>query len=434
LSETKNRLACNTPVSKTVVKGSEVGLVMLPGCASVRRGLATSLQRRKLSSIRYSEAKSAISSLPELSAAKETPDASAAYGHLKRALDVVSNAGDRKLVIVAQGHLAAHCYKVGQAGVERMHRVAAIDALLLEEAESADKKDDGDDTPALLSAAYNGLALSCLRVGDAENLLAAGAAADLAERHATTAQMRLGGSLHAALARTRGSQGQRIMLSAIAGVGGDIRAVDGGVSIDTPVFATLFSGMFAESDNGGPGDEAAMQKMRDGVERWAGRADDFDMVESRCAAAREFVSRRGPDASPESKMRLDEAESFLTDALKQSERLGNKLDMSEPLLGLADLYAAKGRSVEAEGLYRSVEERFGGLVEKKTFTVLPAEVFCRSMDSFSAFLESVGRGREADTKRERAAKVRALYPEILGRTPHVPLWFVDSCIGFYRVP
>jgi hypothetical protein len=114
--------------------------------------------------------------------------------------------------------------------------------------------------------------------------------------------------------------------------------------------------------------------------------------------------------------------------------MGNNLDMSEPLLGLARLYAAKGRDVEAEGLFRSVEERFSGLAEKRAFTVLPAEVFCRSMDSFSAFLENIGRRREADIKRDRTAEVRALYPEILGHTPHAPLWFVDSCIRRYCVP
>jgi hypothetical protein len=238
----------------------------------VRQIIAASMRYRGLTSSGYTAAHAALNSLPDLAAAHETPDASAAYDHLKRALDIVSNAGDRKLVVVAHGHLATHCYKVGQAGVERMHRVAAIDALLAEAADCADKAEELDDTNTAICAAYNGLSLSCLRVGDAEHLLAAGAAADMAERRATTAQMRLGASLHAALARPRGSEGQRIMLSAIAGVGGEVVDSTNGSEVDVPAFANLFIGMFSESD-GGASDEAALQKMRDVVSRWSGRQD-----------------------------------------------------------------------------------------------------------------------------------------------------------------
>jgi hypothetical protein len=381
--------------------------------------------RRGLASARYAAAEAALGSLPELQAARETPDASAAYGHLKRALDVVSNVGDRKLVVVAHGHLARLCYSVGRPDVERSHRVAAIDALLQED---ADARDDGEPA-ALLAAAYNGLALSCLRVSGAESALAAGAAAASAEAYARSAPMRLAASLHAGLARPAGSDAQRLLLSAVARL--DVAAEPG--EVDVAGWADFFLAVNGVSDGGGPGDERALARMRGLLARWDER-DDFDLVEAQCAAARELV-RRGPDGAGANATGLDEAEGLLTVALKSAERLGNKLDMSEPVLGLAQLYAAKRLKVEAEGMFRSVEDRFAGLKERHAFTVLTAEVYCRALEQFAHFLGGVGRDAEAASKRKDANEVRAQFPAILGTSaPPVPLWFVDSCIEHYAVP
>lgn len=394
---------------------------------AIRRGAGPSRSgRRGLASARYAAAEAALGSLPELQAAKETPDASLAYGHLKRALDVVANVGDGKLVVVAHGHLARLCYGVGRADIERAHRVAAIDALLQEEANASD---DDPEPKALLAAAYNGLALSCLRVPGAESALAADAAASSAEGFARSAPMRLAASLHTALARPPGSDGQRLLLSAVARL--DDAAEPG--AADVSGFAQLFLALHAPSDGGGPDDERALARMRRLLERWDDRGD-FDLVEAQCAAARELI-RRGPAGAGANAANLDAAEALLTRALNDAERLGNKLDMSEPVLGLAQLYHAKHMKLESEGMYRSVEDRFAGLKQRNAFTVLTAEVYCRALEEFATVLEGAGRVAEAQAKRKDADEVRSQFPAILGgQPPPVPLWFVDSCIEHYAVP
>jgi hypothetical protein len=385
---------------------------------------------RYMSSARYAAALTAINSLPELASAKATPDASAAYDYFKRALEIVGKAGDPKLVIVAHGYLARHAYTIGDAATERAHRVAVIDGLRNEAAAAG--ADNDPETTSLLASAYNGLALTCLRVAGSESLLAAGAAADAAERHSVSAHSRVAASLHAALARPRGSEGQRMLLSAIA----SMEVEDD--PLDIPGFASFFLGLFADEDAGGASDKECLRRLRDVIERWKGR-DDFDLVEIQCATARELM-RRGSRSSPDrgysrlGRDAVDDAEDILAAALATSQRLGNKLDMSEPLLGLAILYHATKRNVEAEGLFRSVEERFSALERRKAFTVVSAELCCRMLDAFATFLSDVGRGREAEMKRARAAEIRAMFPSILGQEPHVPLWFVDSCIELYAVP
>jgi hypothetical protein len=382
-------------------------------------------RRRGLSSARFAAAEAALESLPELKAARATPDAAAAYDHLKRALDIVSNVGDRKLVIVGHGHLVRLCYNVGLAEAERAHRVAAIDELLLDEAEAGDGE-------SMLSAAYNGLALSCLRVGGSESLLAASTAAGAAEKYAQSVPMRLGAALHAALARPRGSDGQRLLLSAVANQDGG-GAVAGPGAVDVAGLATLFLAVGAESDGGGPSDERALGRLRALLDRWAER-DDFDLVEAQCAAARQYVLR-GPGGAGANSANLDAAEAVLAVALKSAQRLGNRLDTSEPVLALAHLYAAMNRKVEAEGMFRSVEDRFAGLKSRRAFTVLTGEVYCRAVEEFARFLDGLGRRAEAEARRKGAAEVRALFPAILGggQLP-VPLWVVDSCIERYAVP
>lgn len=389
------------------------------------------LSARFLASNRYSEAEATLNTLPELKAANETPDATAAYDHLKRALDIVSNAGDHKLVVVAHGYLAQLCYRVGQPDAEGLHRLMAIKALKedagLEEDSSTIPGDP--DAAGALSNAFNGLSLCRLRANKPGNMDVASAAAKEAELYAQSASMRLAASLHKALALQRGSAEQRLVLSALSNMSGEVPLGQSGEP-DVPGFATLFLALFAETDVGGPSDEKALGRLKALLSRWEDR-EGFDLVELQCAAARQMVTR-GPSGAGNS-ANLDAAEGLLVSALKSSERLGNKLDMAEPLLGLAHLYAAQSRKIEAEGMFRSVEERFSGLMARSAFNVLSAEVFCRVMDEFALFLDGVGRESEAESKRRDAAKLRAQFPHILGTPPPVPLWFVDSCIDHYAV-
>lgn len=363
--------------------------------------------------MRYAAASSALNSLPELKSARETADASLAYSHLQRALEIVTPANDRKLVIVAHGHLARLCHSVGRAAAERAHRVAAIEALHAEAAAGSDEDE------ALLSRAYSGLALACLRVGGDESALAASSAASAAEACAVGARGKIEAGLLGALARPQG-KGQRILLSAVGKLGGEMVEEEWEQGVDVAGFAEFFLAVRSEK-----GDGEALRRLDRLVDKWAGRG--FDEVEIRVAAAREYVFRDGG---------MKRAEALLTEALGIAEKLGNKLDMSEPVLGLAVFYGAMERKIEAEGMFRSVEDRFEGLREKNAFTVLTAEIYCRAMEQFAVFLQKAGRGKEAEVKRGRASDVRALFPAVLqtGSPPHVPFWFVDSCIEHYAVP
>lgn len=394
--------------------------------------LPSGLSARCFSTNRYSDAEATLRTLPELKAANETPDASAAYDHLKRALDIVSNAGDPKLVIVAHGYLAQLCYRVGQPDAEAVHRVMAIEALKQDAGVDPGSSAIPSDTESAsaISNALNGLALCRLRTHKPENRAVAGAAAQEAEQYAQTVSMRLASSLHKALALERGSAEQRLVLSALSSLSDDV-AFDRQSGVpDAPGFATFFLALFAEADAGGPSDEKALRRLEALLSRWADR-DDFDLVELQCAVARQMVAR-GPSGAANS-ANLDAAEDLLVTALRSAENLGNKLDMTEPLLGFAHLYAAQSRKVEAEGMFRSVEERFAQLAKRSAFNALSAEVFCRAMGEFAFFLEGVGRESEAEAKRTQGAKLRAQFPAILGGPLHVPLWFVDSCIEHYDV-
>jgi hypothetical protein len=392
----------------------------------------TSARNDSAVSARYASAVTAINSLSELSDAKATPDRWAAYDYLKRALHIVSNAGDPTLVIVANSYLARHAFAFGDGAAERNYRYHVIGGLHRAYTPDDRNPENDVDSAALLANAYNGLALACLRVSGSASLNAAARAADAAVQLSVSAHSRLASSLHAALARPRGSEGQRMLLSAIAGMENQ----DG--PLDIPGFASFFLGIFGEKDGGGPSDGDSLKRLNDLVERWRGR-DDYILVEVQCATAREIISRASFHSSgPRSPLRTDatdDAEEILGQALTTADRLGKRLDMCEPLLGLAELYHRMNRAVEAEGMFRSVEKRFSGLEQHRAFNFVSAELYCRMQRAFAAFLSDVGRSREADMKRSSLAVVQGIFPDILNtESPHVPLWFVDRCIEHYSVP
>lgn len=209
----------------------------------------------------------------------------------------------------------------------------------------------------------------------------------------------------------------RALLSALVAV--DDREVD---VLDIPGFARLFLAL-----HGGQGvDRADHAKAL--VVRWEGRGG-FDYVEALCTAATVVDEEGDPDL----------AEDLLVKGLRVAGDIGNDLDKSEPLLRMAGVYERTGRAVEAEGLYRSVEERFAKVWEKRMFTVSSADVYARAMQRFGEFLDRVefnGRTREKEgqAKRERAREVREIYPEVLGEgQPCVPFWVVDSILPYFEL-
>lgn len=422
------------------------GLRYLRGTIASRTRAPQNL--RRLSSARYAAAVAALNSLPEITESENARDPSTAYDLLERALAVVAPVGDQKLVVVAHSRLARHCYATGDSERERDHRIAAINVLESELSSASPGSGNGNDdqdlefSQAQLCNAYNGLALSCLRVGTAESLVAAASAAMAAERHAVSAKQRLASSLHSALSRPPGSELQMMLLSAICGAGRTDLGDDGDSvasksspkDVDIVGYAKFFHGLLTPRDKSDEANQEALISLREVVQTWENEEKGFDVVEAQCATARELLLRAPSNDPGQVKKHQEEAEGLLTTAHSIAERIGNKIDVSEPLIGFAELSQSRESFVEAEGFYRSVEERFESAVQKNAFSVASAEVYCRSLAGFAQLLRRVGRVREAETKDEKAHQVKSLCPAILMHQPHVPMWFVESCTEQYEVP
>lgn len=233
--------------------------------------------------------------------------------------------------------------------------------------------------------------------------------------------MRTAASLVVALSAPKGSRVATTLLTALLNL-------EDGESPDPELDVVGFArvGMILRAD----ANDVRADHAKALVVRWEGAGYDF--VEALCVAAG-AVKRVGE---------RDLAEDFLGRALRTAGDLGNELDKSEALLGLAILYEEGGNIVEAEGMYRAVEERFDKVREKGRFTVSSADVYCRAMERFASFLEraevnGVKRDKEAALRRQRAAEARALFPEILGESrgdDAVPLWVVDSLLPHFELP
>lgn len=114
--------------------------------------------------------------------------------------------------------------------------------------------------------------------------------------------------------------------------------------------------------------------------------------------------------------------------------IGNDLDKSEPLLALAAMSENDGRIVEAEGLYRAVEERLDNVREKTGFSLAAADVYVRGLERFAAFLARAqwngkSREREAQVRLEKVGQVRGAFGDLLCEGERrAPLWIVESLL------
>lgn len=336
---------------------------------------------------------------------------------------------------VVHSLLARHYHRVGDLTNERAHRLDAISALWQDASgnESTDNAHVGDERSvpeeyrALIATSHIALAVSCLRAPGAEALLAASAAASTAERFAFTENQRLASSLLTALSSGRGSPRQKLMLSALTAMDVDPTTA----AVDVPGFARYF--LATLGGEGKAADKSATDNAHALVVRWDQRGG-FDFIEALCAAADVICQQEG-------KSNWEQANDLLERAVKEAGRIGNDLDKGEPLLGMAKLYVRRGRIVEAEGMFRSVEERFEPLRSRMAFTVSSADLYCRNMEAFADFLSRVEfngrlREREGDVKREKMAPVRDMYASILNGTEerNAPLWFVDSVLPHFEIP
>ena len=389
---------------------------------------------------RVQDALHQLASLPEITQASQTPDAQLEKTLLNRVLHLVSGTPTdavssprpsmgKNYEAVVHGLLARHFHRVGDITSERFHRLESISALWLDATTHpiqaithGDYQNLSYDDRALLAASHIALALSCLRAPGSEPQLAASAAAATAERFAVTEQHRLAASLLLALSSEKGSPRQTMMLSALTAI--DNNGAE--APVDVPGIARYFlattAGESTDTDIN-PVDHA--QAL---VVRWDTRGG-FDYIEALCAAALILIKRQD-------KLALDQAEDFLGRALKEVEGIGNNLDKSEPLLTLAKLYTTRGQIVEAEGMYRAVEQYFDPVLKRMAFTVSSADLYCRAMEAFAGFLEKVEfnavlREKEGAAKREKKRPVKEMYPAILcggEEDRFVPLWLIDSML------
>lgn len=195
--------------------------------------------------------------------------------------------------------------------------------------------------------------------------------------------------------------------------------------VDVAGWANVFVGLASGGVEGGNLLKAVAQK-------WESRLDEkveqdknllFQTVELLCAAGKLMV--------PDEEGKDGDAIEIFQKALKLSKKGGGPLDVAEPLLCLADLYVKRGEPVMAEGLYRSIEDKFRPLLEKRAFTVSAADVFARAMDGYSRLLTAMEfngmkRTKEGTIMAQRASEARGLFPQVFENERVAPLYYIDA--------
>lgn len=369
-----------------------------------------------------------VLTLPEVSNARSSGSPALSGAELTRARAILVQAKANPVSVAIVAHLEAlNCHARGLFTAEMRARTATVDALL----DSSSASVLGDEQSPLISAAASARAVASLRGFDSSF---ATSAASFAANHAVCPHTRLTAELCGAASQIKDEESAaRARLSAITALapsGEKIKSQD-------PDLGGLARAIGATTESSESNDE-----LRGLVVRWdSNRPATFDYVEALVATGkaitRESISISNDD---ERRKRLEsEAEDFLAKALEVSGTIGNELDKAEALLAIAQLYARKGNIVEAEGLFRSVEERFAKGIERDAITVSAAGVYVRTMNAYGQFLENSEfagnkRTKEAELVRTKEKQVRETFKEILDGNNVAPLWVVDSLLPSLEMP
>lgn len=368
---------------------------------------------------RLQEAWGAVRGLPEVASARDSGAPALAGAELARARVVLEQARAPSATVAVAAHLEAlNLHARGHVKAELKARDATIAAL-------ADAHELGDEREPLVAAAAAGAAVAAMRGHDVE---AVAVRAARAGQMADVSHVRLVAEL-AAGAAERDDVSACARLSAVAALAAPTAASDVDVG-------GLARGMAAVRDRKN-GHEHAVAL----VVRWdATRPATFDYVEALVGAGRAVARQTDGEEDVERRKRLfTQAEDYLSKGLEVSGTIGNELDKAEALLAIAQLYARHGNIVEAEGLFRSVEERFAKPIARDCISVAAASVYVRTMDAYARFLENSEfagrkRTREAETARSKRDHVQSVFEEILQAPSVAPLWIVDSVIGSLELP
>lgn len=367
---------------------------------------------------RLQEAWRTVRQLPEVTSARSAGAPALAGAELARARAILEQANADPAAVAVAAHLEAlNAHARGKLRAELSARSATVAAL-----RAADSL--GTERAPLVSAAAAARAIASLRGPDAgaAALLAADAATAATDAH-TRLTAELAGA--AAAPDTRAAAAR---LSAVA-------ALAPAPPKNGPDVGGLARALLAARDN-----SSAVEQLTALVTRWdASRPASFDYVEALVAGGR-ARAREAEGMEGESKRKAwAAAEDLMAKALQVAGAVGNELDKAEALLGIAQLYARRGNVVEAEGLFRSVEERFAAPIERDCISVSAAAVYVRAMHSYALFLENCEfagrkRTREGEVVRAKGEVVRDVFGEILAMKSVAPLWIVDSLLPSLELP
>ncbi len=363
-----------------------------------------------------------VLTLPEVSNARSSGSPALSGAELTRARAILVQAKANPVSVAIVAHLEAlNCHARGLFTAEMRARSATIEALL--DSSSSDVLDN--EQAPLVSAVAAARALASLRGFDSAF---ATSASNFAANHAVCTQTRLAAEFCGAASQMKDDPtAARARLSAIVALappGDKIKPQDADL------------GGLARAV-GGTTDE-----LRGLVVRWDScRPATFDYVEALVAMGKALAREAFtlPNDDEKRKSLESEAEDFMAKALEVSGTIGNEMDKAEALLAIAQLYARQGNIVEAEGLFRSVEDRFAKGIERDAFSVSAASVYVRTMDAYGRFLENsefAGRKRtkEAELIRAKEQRVRETFKEVLDGRNVAPLWVVDSLLPSLEMP
>lgn len=405
-----------------------------------------------------------LHSLPELKQVVETIDASLRHTLLTRIHDILVKGGSSAAHrTVAHMLLARHYNLIGDVVNERVHRVDVVTNASDLAASLSTSNDNDDDEMAMstfTACTHAALALCCLRGHGDEMTLAATTAAMNVERYATDSQMRLCGTLLNGIAASKDSPKRRMLLSALTTIGepqgdgdctteeGEDEGEDEGDNNGSryPDVCGYARYLLAANDY----EEYAVRKDHALalVVRWENRkrGDDItfrnDFIEALLLAGRTVLEQK--DGQQTADISLDHAEDLFGRALKEANQSSYPSDKVPVLLALAELYRQRQKPIQAEGMFRAAHDTMEPMWKRQAFTVGSAELYHRLISEYGQFLSTWSvdgrkRSTEVDDMSKRAAKLRDMYPHILGMMDSndnsniADLWMIDSLLQYFEL-
>ena len=353
----------------------------------------------------YKAALDTVASIPDIKSAQKTLDFSTAQSHYERTIAILERQREQNplLELAARENYASLLHRVGDVAGEWEQRKVVAEGVRG-------------------GRLWNALALCGMRGGGKyrESVQWAGECArETRNEEGDHDEIGWGvlGALQSGIAM--GERG-RVVVEGVAKMASGLN-LNG---VDVGGWANVFVGLSLGGVQGAHLILAVAEKRKTALSKSLSEGQSmFEVVDLQCAAARLLMK--------DDKDGKKEAEDVLQRALAVSKKSGSTIDTTEPLTCLAEFYVRSGEAVLAEGLYRSVEDKFRVLEERKAFTPSSADVFCRAMKGYSELLRAIEfngkkREKEAEAVAERVKQIQNLFPQIFQQPPLAPLFYVDA--------